>query len=272
MDSAPLCATLVNADAPFRIERVASCDSTNARLLSRAAAGEPSALVLVAERQTAGRGRRGRVWESTPEGSLTFSILWRLAPEKLGGLSLALGLALLYALEKLGAQHLTLKWPNDLLYAPPDAASDKLPGKLAGILVELAPGGGKTDMAVVIGIGLNLFLPHGLSNRAAGLVDCLPVLPSRSQLLTEILVEAHRMLVTLEKHGFAALRAAWQERHFYQNRAVLLQDAGQAEVEGICRGVDDTGTLLLEMAGQPGTSRFFAGELSLRPKLEDVAS
>lgn len=268
MDSASPCAALVNADAPFRIERVTSCDSTNARLLARAAAGEPSALVLVAERQTAGRGRRGRVWESTPEGSLTFSILWRLAPEKLGGLSLALGLALLYALEKLGAQHLTLKWPNDLLYAPPDAPS----GKLAGILVELAPGGGKTDMAVVIGIGLNLFLPHGLSNRAAGLVDCLPVLPSRSQLLTEILVEAHRMLVTLEKHGFAALRAAWQERHFYQNRAVLLQDAGHTEVEGICRGVDAEGTLLLEMAGQPGTSRFFAGELSLRPKLEDVAS
>jgi len=266
IDSVPLCAAFPELDLPFRVEAVASCDSTNARLLARAAGGEPSALVLVADRQTAGRGRRGRVWTSTPEGSLTFSILWRLTPKRISGLSLAIGLALLNALEKLGASHLTLKWPNDLLYAPPD----RTPGKLAGILVELASGG--RDTAVVIGVGLNLFVPHGLPNPAAGLIDCLPVLPSRAQLLTEILTQAHRMLVTLETHGFAALREAWQARHLYQNRPVLLLDAGHTEVAGICRGVDEEGTLLLEIAGQPGTSRFFAGELSLRPKLEESAS
>jgi len=254
---------LPDADFPFLIESVETCDSTNARLLARAREGAPSALVLVADRQTAGRGRRERTWESTPEGSLTFSLLWRLAPARMGGLSLAIGLALLRALEKFGAKHLALKWPNDLLALLPGAEA----GKLAGILIELASGNGRTKTAVVIGVGLNLFAPQGVT--AAGLADCLPIMPSRNKLLAEILIEARRALVTLETHGFAALREEWQTRHAYQNYAVRLHDADDIEAEGVCRGVDEEGALLLEMAGKPGLSRFFAGDLSLRPKPEE---
>ncbi|MCL2074952.1 MAG: biotin--[acetyl-CoA-carboxylase] ligase [Betaproteobacteria bacterium] len=246
-----------DADFPFLIESVETCDSTNARLLARAAEDAP--FVLVADRQTAGRGRQGKAWESTPEGSLTFSLLWRFAPSRIGGLSLAIGLALLRALERLGAKHLSLKWPNDLIFAPPGAES----GKLAGILIELASGADKT--AVVIGIGLNLFPPQGFA--AAGLADCLPAMPSRNRLLAEILVDARQVLVVLEEHGFSALREEWQARHAYQNCAVILQNAGNVEAGGICRGVDAEGALLLEMSGK--LSRFFAGDLSMRPKPEE---
>ncbi|MDR0233212.1 MAG: biotin--[acetyl-CoA-carboxylase] ligase [Zoogloeaceae bacterium] len=258
-------------DSLFLIECVEVCDSTNASLLARAAEGAPSALVLVADRQTAGRGRRGREWMSTPEGSLTFSVLWRLSPTRMGGLSLAIGLALLYALEKLGARHLALKWPNDLLFLPPNAATGATPGKLAGILVELASGHEKTEMAVVIGMGLNLSLPQGFTTSAAGLDNSLAIMPSRERLLAEILVETRRVLAVLEEQGFAALRAEWQARHAHQNCPVVLQDAGRIEAEGICRGVDEEGALLLEIPGKPGLSRFFAGDLSLRPKQEEKA-
>jgi BirA family biotin operon repressor/biotin-[acetyl-CoA-carboxylase] ligase len=254
---------LADAGAYFHIESLDSCDSTNACLLIRIAEGAPSGLVLTADRQTAGRGRRERSWKSTPEGSLTFSMLWRFAPGKIGGLSLAIGLALLYALEKFGAKHLALKWPNDLLFVPPEAES----GKLAGILIELVPVDKK--VAVVIGIGLNLCSPDGIP--AAGLADCLPLMPPRDELLVAILLELQRALAVLEAHGFAALRHEWQTRHAYQDCAVNLQDSGCVKAEGICRGVDDEGALLLEIPGTIELSRFFAGDLSLRPKLEGDA-
>jgi len=260
IDPARVHSALADAGFSFHIESLETCDSTNARLLLRAA-DAPSALVLVADRQTAGRGRRERSWESTPEGSLTFSLLWHLPPEKIGGLSLAIGLALLRALNKFGARHLALKWPNDLLFTPPEAE----PGKLAGILVELATSGKK--MTVVIGIGLNLHRPTGMA--AAGLTDCLPAMPSREDLLAEILLQTGRVLAVVEDYGFAALRHEWQTHHAYQNCAVSLQDAGCIEVEGVCRGVDADGALLLEIPGKAGLTRFFAGDLSLRPKLEE---
>jgi BirA family biotin operon repressor/biotin-[acetyl-CoA-carboxylase] ligase len=246
-----------DADFPFLIESLATCDSTNSHLLARAA---ENALVLVADRQTKGRGRQGKIWESTPEGSLTFSVLWHLNPSRIGGLSLAVGLALLCALEKLGARHLALKWPNDLLFSPPGVT----PGKLAGVLIELASRNEKT--AAVIGIGLNLFSPRGFSG--AGLIDTLPAMPSRNLLLAGILAEMRQILTTMETHGFSSLRDEWQARHAYQDCAVTLEDEGSIKAHGICRGVDEEGALLLEIEGK--LSRFFVGDLSLRPEIEET--
>jgi biotin-[acetyl-CoA-carboxylase] ligase BirA-like protein len=129
----------------FDIDVLDSCDSTNAVLLARAEAGAPSGTVVIANEQTAGRGRRGRSWFASRGDSLTFSLLWRFAPGTApAGLSLAVGLAVAQALEKVGAGGTALKWPNDIL---------KDGRKLGGILVELLPG---APHAAVIGIGINL--------------------------------------------------------------------------------------------------------------------
>jgi len=250
-------AALGDLAAQFEIEARETCASTNAVLLERAdAVLTPGALaqVLVADRQTAGRGRRGRVWVSSPEESLTFSVLWpwRADLAHLAGLSLALGLALARGLESLGFPAPQLKWPNDLLY---DNA------KLAGILVELSkrPQG----MALVMGIGLNLYAPSVMEECAvAGLADHGVPLPPRHLLLAALLASIARHVRLLETQGFAALRTEWMARHVWQGQAVCLYDAGRLHAEGICRGVDAGGALLLETSA--GVQSFLAGDLSLR--------
>ncbi|WP_242445717.1 biotin--[acetyl-CoA-carboxylase] ligase [Chromatium okenii] len=122
-------------------------DSTNAELLRQAAAGAPSPAACLAERQTAGRGRRGREWVS-PFGNLYLSLLWRspLPAAALGGTSLVAGAVTTEVLQALGAQHLSLKWPNDLLWHGQ---------KLAGLLLEVGAKSSTTS-TLVIGIGINL--------------------------------------------------------------------------------------------------------------------
>ena len=108
---------LGNQAGRFDVDALDECDSTNSELLRRAEGGAPSGSVVVADRQSAGRGRRGRNWLSSPESSLTFSLLWRFSgnASTLSGLSLAVGVALAQAMENLGAQGVCLKWPNDVL-------------------------------------------------------------------------------------------------------------------------------------------------------------
>ncbi|MDR3324063.1 MAG: biotin--[acetyl-CoA-carboxylase] ligase [Zoogloeaceae bacterium] len=243
----------------FHVEVLEECASTNALLLEQAGQGVPSGSVRIAKRQTAGRGRRGRVWVSSPEESLTFSLLWRWRGEaaRLSGLSLALGLALVRALEGFGAAGLRLKWPNDVLYAAPNRTA----AKLAGILVELASGPQET--AVIVGVGLNLSAPFVPEQPVAGLAECLSRLPERPALLAALLKEMADILEQVETAGFVApLRQEWQARHLWQNQPVRLQEEGKLLAEGVCRGVDETGALLLETA--TGQQRFMAGDLSLR--------
>ena len=164
----------------FDVDALAECDSTSSELLRRADKGAPAGTVIVADRQSAGRGRRGRSWLSAPEASLTFSLLWRFsgAPGQLAGLSLAIGVALANGLEKLGASGIRLKWPNDvLLECNGDFA------KLAGILIELASD--RRGTQAIIGIGLNLqppgeVLPR-LVNKPAELPHCLSRSPTATR-------------------------------------------------------------------------------------------
>ena len=120
----------------FSLEILPECDSTNSRLLDNPPSGDGRVHVLAAERQTAGRGRRGRAWQSWPGAGLTFSLLWRFAPAAHvpAGLSLVVGLAVARTLEELGVEGVALKWPNDVLIQGK---------KLAGILVELSSGRGR---------------------------------------------------------------------------------------------------------------------------------
>jgi BirA family biotin operon repressor/biotin-[acetyl-CoA-carboxylase] ligase len=221
-------------------------------LLARAEAGAPSGTVVVAATQTAGRGRRGRQWLSAPGDSLTFSLLWRFAPGTApAGLSLAAGLAVAQGMRKVDARDtLTLKWPNDLLR---DAR------KLGGILVELLPG---APHAAVVGIGLNLRLPEAMPAELRAQSAALDSGGDAALLLAALLHELRETFETFGRHGFAALRPAWNALHAHQDRPVRLLSDFAAPREGICRGVDADGALLFEEAGR--IERILSGEISLR--------
>ncbi len=253
----------LGADARrFDADLLPACDSTNAVLLARAESGAPSGTVVIAESQTAGRGRRGRAWISAPGDSLTFSLLWRFAPGSVPlGLSLATGVAVTNALAKVGAggtaegrpvasMGTALKWPNDVL---------KDGRKLAGILVELVPG---QTHAAVIGIGLNLRLPASLPSELRETAAALDSPVDANVLLAALLVELRTVLERFAVTGFAGLRADWLARHAHQDAPVRLLSDFAAPRVGICRGVDVDGALLFESAGK--VERILSGEVSLR--------
>ena len=153
--------TAIGAErAWFKLELHDALESTNSYLMKKASqqvlALAPHATCVVAELQTAGKGRRGRSWQAGLGASLTFSLLWRFqsGASALSGLSLAVGVALIRALHSLGIHQARLKWPNDVL-----VANGRGPEKLAGILIELQ-GDMDGPSAAVIGVGVNLNLPE----------------------------------------------------------------------------------------------------------------
>ena len=244
------------SQAGIAVEVVPETGSTNADLLARAALLD-APLLLVAEHQSAGRGRAGRSWLSSPEGSLTFSLAWKFdgGPQALTGLPLAIGVALAEALGALG-QPVQLKWPNDLL---------KDGDKLAGILVETqsAPGGGTWT---VIGIGLNLLMPDEMEARLGRSAAGLPWLArmERDALMAALLDGLATALAEFSACGFAAFAARWNLRHAWQGETVVLLDNGVVRHEGRAAGVDDSGRLLLDTGD--GRITVMAGDVSLRVK------
>ena len=259
IEPARLQALLGDACGLFDVDSIAECESTNTLLLERATCGAPSGSVLVVDRQTSGRGSRGRSWLATPESSLTFSVLWRFdgGVERMSGLSLAVGLGVVLALEACGASGVTLKWPNDILFGE---------AKLGGILVELHSD--PASALAVIGIGLNLRMPasiggsEGFALAPAALEQVFSPLPDRHHLFAQLLKELARVLDRFSYGGFVALRDQWQVRNAWQDKAVRLLRAGLVEKEGVCRGADADGALLVETAA--GIERCLSGDLSLR--------
>ena len=250
--------TRLAAAGRFDVDALVECDSTNSELMRRAERGAPAGSVLVADRQSAGRGRRGRSWLSSPESSLTFSVLWRFPGPmtRLSGLSLAVGVALGRALRQLGASNVRLKWPNDVLLMHADGHA-----KLAGVLVELASD--RRGIQAVIGIGLNLAAPpEDLPQPAAGLTEALTTPVDRHQVLAAVLDALAQVLDTFSSQGFAALQADWQQMNAWADQPVRVGGDGECERLGICRGVDQDGALLLETAN--GLETVLAGDVSLR--------
>lgn len=244
----------------FDVDALDQCDSTSSELLRRAAQGVPSGSVLVADQQSGGRGRRGRVWLSAPEASLTFSLLWRFpaGTTALSGLSLAIGVAIAEGLADLGASGVCLKWPNDVLLRTPQGYA-----KLAGVLIELASD--RRGFQAVIGIGLNLDIPAAhlpaLGQPVGALSAVLQPVPDRHAVLAHILAALARILDRFTVDGFVGLKSAWLAHHAWQDQPVKLIEEGAVPVQGLCRGVDDEGALLLET--DQGLTRILAGDVSL---------
>lgn len=217
------------------------CTSTNALLLAEA---PRHPVLLAAEAQSAGRGRRGRRWYSSPGQALTFSLCRtvRRPLRELPGVSLVAGVAVARALRALGARQVALKWPNDLVV---DDA------KLGGILVESRPGEG--GPLAVIGVGVNYrrdaSLELRLRRRITALERLMP-LPSRNELIVRIVAELMQCLELFEARGLEPLRRDWERLDAHAGRRVRVRLADGRTVTGVARGLaEDGGLRLVTRAG-----------------------
>ena len=229
-------------------ELLPEIDSTNSELMRRARGGQLDAVVLVAEQQTAGRGRLGRTWHSEPGASLTFSVGRVLEPQSWWGLSLAVGAAIAEALHP----SVRLKWPNDLWVG--DA-------KLGGILIETAGAGPDTQARyAIVGVGLNVRArpADGLSTPPAFLQQLHPGMDAGAALLA-IMPPLVAALQRFEAEGFAPFRDAFGRRDALAGRPVRLSDG----TAGIAQGVDGQGALLVHTAAGPVAVT--SSEVSVRP-------
>lgn len=258
LDHERITAALGNCADQFSLEIHNCLDSTNSLLTRYAGEGAPSGTCVMAELQHGGRGRRGRTWHSGLGDGLTFSLLWRfgLGAAALSGLSLAVGVGLGRALHELGAQEVSLKWPNDVLYQHK---------KLAGVLIELQ-GEMLGPSAAIIGIGINVRLADdtvaaiGQPVTDLGRIVHKPI--NRSELLASLLRHLAQVLDEFERAGFTGLRDEWLSRHAYHDQPVRLLMPDGSSRDAIVTGVAEDGTLLADI-GQ-GPQKFSSAEISLR--------
>lgn len=233
-------------------------DSTNAEALRTLAEGVVSGLAITAEQQSAGRGRRGRTWVSPFARNIYLSLTWQYSQgaAALEGMSLAVGVAVVRALEKLGLVGASLKWPNDVLYQR---------RKLGGVLLEMV-GDASGVCQVVVGVGLNVAMPAAQAEAIDQAWADLAELsggspPGRSQVLAALLNELLPLLAGFETEGFAPWREAWMALDAYADQPVIIE-AGERRTAGIARGVDARGALQLETS--VGIQPVYGGEVSLR--------
>ena len=233
-----------------------------------AAGHMPAALLLVAEQQTAGRGRLGRSWHSRAGAGLTFSLGLCLQPADWSGLSLAVGLSLAESLDPAPPEcvaadppRIQLKWPNDLWL------NDR---KLAGILVETASWGALRY--VVIGVGINVWPPEpgwvpepsawGAAPAAASLQELWPGIEAPAA-LQAVVAPLLRVVQAFESAGFAPLQARFAARDALAGRPVQLSDGSR----GVASGVGENGALRVHTAA--GMQEISSSEVSVRPASPD---
>ena len=239
-----------------------SVGSTNTVLLSRPNPPNGSSEVMLAEYQTAGRGRRGRAWLAPPGGAICLSLSWtfRDVPADLSALGLVIGVCELRALHVLGVNGAKLKWPNDLL------ADDR---KLGGILIELRA---ETDgpACVVIGMGLNVALGAPVlakiaeaGNVATDLITAGLVEPLRNTVAAALINSCIDGLLEFERDGLRPFIENWRDADALQGRMVDIKGGAGEVTHGLARGVDLHGALLVETPNE-GLKKFVSGEVSVR--------
>jgi BirA family biotin operon repressor/biotin-[acetyl-CoA-carboxylase] ligase len=240
----------------WRVEIAEVLASTNSALMARGAAHGHT---LLAEAQTAGRGRRGRSWQALPCGSVLLSAAWQFpgGAASLSGLSLSVGVAIARALQTVGATEIALKWPNDILWHGQ---------KLGGVLIELE-GDALGPTNAVIGIGLNVHLPitarDSIDQPVADLSTAAPgVRADRNALVNALLISLQSTLAEFQLQGFAAHADAWRALHAYEGKATrVLQPDGRV-LEAESTSVDADGALVLKRGAS--LVRVHSAEVSLR--------
>lgn len=226
-------------------------DSTNEWLLEQGGCGD----VCLAEQQTAGRGRRGRVWQSLSHKNICFSLRWCFAavPAHYGSLSLQVGLAVVRALQEVGLNGHGLKWPNDIYY---DGR------KLGGILLQTA----QPLQEVVIGIGLNVNMRADdgemIDQPWCSLAEILGADIDRNHLLALLLkhlLPALKVFPTLDEAQFAA---DWRQWDILRDREVQVHAAAKV-FHGQVQGINEQGQLDVLLSS--GKQQFFSSaDVSVR--------
>jgi BirA family biotin operon repressor/biotin-[acetyl-CoA-carboxylase] ligase len=235
--------------------------STNAEVLRRLEEGVGAGLVCTAERQSSGRGRRGRTWVSPFARNIYVSVAAQFSQgaASLEGLSLAVGVAVARALQACDIHGLQLKWPNDVLHQG---------SKLGGVLLEMV-GDAAGSCQVVVGVGLNVAMPASTATHidqdwtdVAQITNALKIpCPSRNTILAALLNELLPLLNSFEGQGFAAWQEPWQALDAHAGKSVVLS-SGDKQRAGIARGVNERGALQLETT--LGVESVFGGEISMR--------
>ncbi|MHC8317485.1 bifunctional biotin--[acetyl-CoA-carboxylase] ligase/biotin operon repressor BirA [Pseudomonas sp. LB3P31] len=232
-----------------------SIDSTNAEALRAIERGQAAPFLVLAERQTAGRGRRGRKWVSPFAENVYYSLVLRIegGMRQLEGLSLVVGLAVMQALRELDVSTAGLKWPNDVLVGQK---------KIAGILLELV--GDPADVChVVLGVGINvnMQLTDEVDQQWTSMRLETGKVFDRNQLVAVLGEKLQGYLRRHQVDGFSAIQSEWEQNHLWQGRAVSLI-AGVNQINGEVLGIDKQGALRLKVDGVEKV--FSGGELSLR--------
>lgn len=252
LDVAEICA---KEGCEWPVHLYDSIDSTNAEALRSIGRGVEAPFLVLAERQIAGRGRRGRKWVSPFAENLYYSLVLRIdgGMRQIEGLSLVVGLAVMHSLRDMGVVEAGLKWPNDVL------VGEK---KIAGILLELV--GDPADVChVVLGVGINVNMHStdevdqqwtSMSLEAGRDFD-------RNELVARMGGKLQEYLKLHHASGFAAIQSEWERYHLWQGRAVSLI-AGINRIDGVVMGIDRQGALRLKVDGVEKI--FSGGELSLR--------
>ncbi|MCH8111397.1 MAG: biotin--[acetyl-CoA-carboxylase] ligase [Proteobacteria bacterium] len=234
----------------YRLRRFDDLDSTNDEAKRQAAQGAPNGTVIVARRQTAGRGRRGRGWES-PEGNLYATLLLRpdYGPQQAAQLSFVTALALADTVRGIlpAKKRVELKWPNDVLVKG---------RKISGILLEAAPGGGGLDW-VVIGCGINIVSHPKLARGKATSLMAEGASPPTLDSVLEIFLQAlHGGIARWQAKGFAPVREDWLTSAHGVGQSIVVRLPGET-LRGTFAALDENGALELELAA--GGQRLVTG-------------
>lgn len=249
------------------LEVFAEIGSTNSYLMEQPAPPPGRFRVAVAEHQTAGRGRMDRRWHSPPNTGLCLSIAYTFAkaPENVACLTLALGIGVAEAFERMGVRGIGLKWPNDLILRD---------GKLGGILTEVKSRQGRA-MTVVAGVGINVDLRQAAGSDAissrlgyvSDLASCCAVLPSRSEISVTLVEGLFNALADFELHGFGRFHASWQRVDWLRGQRITVETA-DGLVDGVCEGIEVDGGLILRTAD--GRRNILCGSVHLRRPTESA--
>ena len=231
---------MTSSEPPFTIRHYESLDSTNEEARRLAQSGEVQKIWIVADEQTAGRGRRGRVWVS-PKGNLMTSLYLPgpFAPEIAGQLSFVAGLAIYDAVAKLIGDDslLGLKWPNDLLLNG---------AKIAGILLEASASADRDVQTIAIGIGVNL-KHHPLDTPyPATSLETMCDVPAPIQVLELLAACFDRHLASWRLHGFLPTRNLWVQRAYGIGGEITARMEA-SEISGIFEGISEDGNLQLRL-------------------------
>jgi len=268
LDEGRIQARLIASGSRAVVQVLDTIDSTNAEIARRLVAGPVApGTVVVAEWQSAGRGRRGRSWTAPVGGSLAFSMAWPFSggPAALAGLPLAVGVAVVRGLARAGVAGVRLKWPNDVLWGE---------AKLGGILIESRAARAGEGVCAIVGVGINVLLDdeaRALIRTASGdappqapadLAGALGAVPERSHVLACVVCALEAAMDRFADQGFEVFRDDWLALHALHGRAVRITGLDGRNMEGVAVGVAGDGALVVDAAG--GRTLVHAGDVSLR--------